>query len=183
MPSRRSSSRRTKGGPCAGPKTMWSPPITRSRSGLRARIRNSAGARAACARRKPGSKRTVDPSTVWPASRKSSKRVRVVELHADLRREAFGPCVDRAERLLGERLEARHPVHEHNDPFNLQLELHNEAPPGRLSNDEDLGCDRRRGRGRRDRGARGRLASTRPRRPRARSGRPRRRPNPLGAAR
>ena len=43
-----------------------------TRAGLRARSENSDGARAACARRKPGSKRTVSPSTVWPASRNSA---------------------------------------------------------------------------------------------------------------
>ena len=72
VPSRRSPSIRTNGGPCAGPNTMWSPPTTTSRARFRARSENTLGARAACAFRKSGSNRTVSPSTVCPAAPKSS---------------------------------------------------------------------------------------------------------------
>ena len=36
----------------------------------------------------------------------------MVELDADLARDALPTAVDRRERLLGERLVARHPVHQ-----------------------------------------------------------------------
>ena len=68
VPSRRSPSTRTNGGPLVAQNTMASPPIVRFRAGLRACSVNSTGALATCSRRNSGSNRTTSPSTVCPAS-------------------------------------------------------------------------------------------------------------------
>jgi len=70
VPSRRSSPSSTNGAPATPPNTIWSPPKTRSRSGVRPRTGNSPGAFATCSSRKSGSNRTTPSSpTSWPAAR------------------------------------------------------------------------------------------------------------------
>ena len=51
---------------------MWSPPMCTLCSGLRACRSNSRGALATCSSTNSGSRKTLSPSTFWPASRKYS---------------------------------------------------------------------------------------------------------------
>ena len=88
VPSRRSPSIRTNGGPCTGQKIMWSPPI-RGRGPGRA-----PASRTRAARGRPGRAETRGRSgPIVPVDRLAGlaeqvERARMVELHADLARRA-----------------------------------------------------------------------------------------------
>ena len=87
MPSRRSSPMRTKGGPCAGPKIMWSPPmmqVARRVAGAHRELRGRQGDLLAEERGVEADDVVLDDLA---GLAEELERARVVEPHADLGRQ------------------------------------------------------------------------------------------------
>ena len=113
VPSRRSPSIRTNGGPCTGQKIMLSPPISRSRAGFRARIENSSRRERGLRAQEGGVE--ADRVSVDRLARLAEEleRAGMVELHADLGGEPLDALVERRQRVLRQWLEPGPRVQDH----------------------------------------------------------------------